>query len=403
MNTPARSSQPDLRGQRWVLLETAPWGHVLRLPGHHLAEWLIARGATVAHVGAPVSPWHQLARGRTEEMTRRWRQEGPRGRWRSRQLFTLIPRTWLPVANRWPFDSAMAWHYSEQWSQPRTSTILRATGFDRADVVVVQNWQMQGLVRQLRPRALVVRLEDDLRAFPGMPSIIPARAHEVVREADLVTITAEALRPMARAWGASRIELLRNGVDAERFARPDVLPPPPADWPSGPVAIYTGAISTWFDDALVADVARRLPHWSIVLVGPRRHDLRASLAQPNVQWRDGMPQEQLPPLLWHATAGIIPFRRSKLIDAVCPLKLFEYLAAGLPVVSARWTEMEKMGSPALLANQPTMFAKMLAACEAPDEEAQRQRVVWAQHFEWSRLFEQFAAAVDPIVSRQGSA
>lgn len=400
MNAPAPPSTPDLRGQHWVLLDTAPWGHVLRLPGHHLARWLVERGATVAYVGAPVSPWHQLAPGRSAEMRRRWQQEGPRGRWRGRRLFTLIPRTWLPVANRWPFDSAMAWHDSEEWSSPRTSTVLREAGFDRADVVVVQNWQMIGLVRQLRPRALVIRIEDDLRAFPGMPRVIPRKAPDIVREADLVTITAEALRPLPRAWGASRIELLRNGVDVERFARPDVLPPAPADWPRGPVALYTGAISTWFDDELIADTARRLPHWSFVLVGPRRHPLRASLDQPNVQWREGMPQEQLPPLMWHSTAGIIPFRRSPLIDAVCPLKLFEYLAAGLPVVSTRWSEMETLGSPAYLANSRSMFSKALAACEAPDEEAQRQRIVWAQHFDWSRLFESFATDVAGIVARQ---
>lgn len=393
----------DLSGQRWVLLETAPWGHVLRLPGHHLARWLIARGATVAYVAAPVSPWHRLAPGRGAEMQRRWQQEGPRGRWRHRRLFTLIPRTWLPVANRWPFDSAMAWHYSEEFSRPRAGDVLREAGFDRADVVVVQNWQMQGLVRPLRPRALVVRLEDDLRAFPAMPRVIPARAHEVVREADLVTITAEALRPMARAWGASRMELLRNGVDARRFARPDVLPAPPRDWPSGPVALYTGAISTWFDDALLAAVARRLPHWSFVLVGPRRHALDACLACANVQWRPPMAQEALPPLLWHATAGIIPFTPSPLIDSVCPLKLFEYMAAGLPVVATRWREMQTLGSPAHLADTAEEFADGLARSEAPDEEAMRQRVIWAQAFDWSRLFAPFAQDVAAIAAGQESA
>ena len=392
-SSPPIVSMPPLSAPlppRWVLVETAPWGHRMRLPGHHLARWLVARGCTVAYVSAPVSPWHFVSARAREDARRRWSQEGALGQWRSPRLFTFIPRTWLPVAAARPFDNNACWNGSEWASRPRAGQVLREAGFARADVMVVQNFQMPHLVRHVDARVLVVRLEDDISAFPAMPRVIVRRHREIIADADLVTITAQGLRPHAERAGAREVMHLPNGVDAARFERPASFERP-ADLPPSPVATYVGALDAWFDEELLADVATRLPQWSFALIGPPRRPFERLRALPNVHFLGPRPQEQVPPCLWSSDAGIIPFRRTQLIETVSPLKLFEDLAAGLPVVSTRWSEMERLGSPAKLASTAAEFAGALEGARAP-----KGGVGYAREFDWDAVFGPFAARVGEL-------
>lgn len=378
---------------RWVLVETAPWGHRMRLPGQHLAEWLLERGHTVAYVSAPVSPWHFLSRGRRTDARHRWNLEGPVGRWRGERLFAFIPRTLLPVHRQWPLDGNMTWNGSERFSFPRAGAVLREAGFDRADVLVMHNLQIPHLVRAVQPRVFVARMEDNIAEFPEMPRVIVRREHEIIADADMVTITAEGLRARAEKAGAIRIHAMPNGVNSARFRRPESLPPRPADMPPGPVAVYVGALDGWFHATLLAQVARALPAWRFLLIGPRRHAMPALDACANVAFLGAKPQEEVPPYLWHGTAGIIPFQRTRLIESVCPLKLFEYAVASLPVVATRWAEMERLKSPAALCDDAPAFAAALEAAAQPDSARQRESIAYGEAHDWNRIFGRFEDAV----------
>ncbi len=395
-------SPNNAQAMRWVLMETAPWGHRMRLPGHHLARWLVRRGHTVAYVSAPVSPWHFLSRGRRADARRRWNQEGPVGRWRHPQLFTFIPRTLLPVHRARPFDNNAAWNGSEFFSRPRAGNVLREAGFARADVMVIHNLQMPHLVRHVQPRVLVARMEDDIAGFPEMPHVIVRREREILADADLVTITAEGLRAKAERAGTEQIHYLPNGVESRRFARPDTLPLRPHDMPDGPVAVYVGALDSWFDQELLAGVAKKLTEWNFLVIGPKRTAMPSLDALANVHFIGPRQQEEVPPYLWHATAGIIPFQRTPLIESVCPLKLFEYLAAGLPVVATRWKEIERLQSPAVLSNSvPEWCDRLEQARKSTASDELASRVEYARQYDWDAIFTVFETRVHGLLNEEG--
>ena len=96
---------------------------------------------------------------------------------------------------------------------------------------------------------------------------------------------------------------------------------------------YVGEVADWFDTELILRLARRQPEWSIVLVGPATADARDALAGANVHVLGRRPYSELPRYLAGFDCGLIPFRASPLTAAVSPVKLYEYLAAGKPVVS----------------------------------------------------------------------
>ncbi|MDX2175363.1 MAG: glycosyltransferase [Candidatus Sumerlaeia bacterium] len=379
---------------RWVLLETAPPGHRMRLPGHHLAEWLAARGRKVAYVSVPVSPWHFLSRAARPLARRRWSQEGSRGRWHGPNLFAYIPRTLLPVARGPLFDNEAAWRLSHRLTLPDAAGVLAAEGFSNPDVVCLQSPLLAPLAAALGARRLVVRIEDALDHFDGMPRVALRHFPEALERADLVTVTARSLESWATGRGARSVRNFPNGVAFARFRRPASLPPRPADLPPGPVAVYVGALDSWFDDGLLAASLDASPSWRAVLIGPPGARLSRLREHPRVHFLGPKPQEQVPPYLWHADAGVIPFRRTPLIESVSPLKLFEYLAAGLPVIATRWRELEALQAPATLADGPAGWAKALADAETPGAAARAAGIEWARVYDWEQLIADFAAAAE---------
>lgn len=111
-----------------------------------------------------------------------------------------------------------------------------------------------------------------------------------------------------------------------------------------PVIGYYGALAEWFDYPLLAQVARALPEYEFVLVGPE-YDLKLSETPihgvENIHWLDAKPYAELPSYLRQFTVATIPFVVNDAINAVSPLKLFEYMAGGKPIVTSDLVECRK--------------------------------------------------------------
>jgi glycosyltransferase involved in cell wall biosynthesis len=152
--------------------------------------------------------------------------------------------------------------------------------------------------------------------------------------ADVVMASAPAL---VEAHIAERDDIVyvENGVDPGAFSRPLARP---ADLPdAGPIVGYHGMIARWFDFDLLAQVAVELPDATFVLVGPVDPSVRESLASlvglPNVHHLGARPSDTIASYVRHFDVGMVPFVVDDLTRAVSPLKMYEYMAAGIPVVA----------------------------------------------------------------------
>jgi glycosyltransferase involved in cell wall biosynthesis len=96
---------------------------------------------------------------------------------------------------------------------------------------------------------------------------------------------------------------------------------------------FFGLIRDWVDLDLLAAVARRRPDWHFVLIGDSAHDLSAYRPLANMHFLGRKPYAELPAYCRQFDLGLVPFKINELTDAVNPIKLREYLAAGLPVIS----------------------------------------------------------------------
>ena len=180
--------------------------------------------------------------------------------------------------------------------------------------------------------------------FPQTPEWVRAGLERVLSRADLVfVVSGHYLDALARA-GVDNLHLLGNGVEFEHFARPHGTPRDLAGVPR-PLLLYTGRIGPLINMELMAAVAEAFPKGRLLLIGPvdpiSRGDLAGLLTADNVAWMDEKPYEDLPGYIQSADVCLAPFKfMDEYTVGVNPNKIYQYLAAGRPVVSSYIAELE---------------------------------------------------------------
>jgi glycosyltransferase involved in cell wall biosynthesis len=192
------------------------------------------------------------------------------------------------------------------------------------------------IISRLRPQKVIYYCVDEWSAFSFLNAkLMEDMEVELIRQSDLVITSAEKLFQTKRALHA-KTYLVSHGVDSEHFGKaisPETTVPKEIAQLTHPVIGFWGLIHEWIDIELIAEVAARRPQWSFVLIGKSGVDCSVLKRLPNVHLLGVQPYDTLPAFAKGFTVGMMPFRINRLTDNVNPIKLREYLAAGLPVVS----------------------------------------------------------------------
>jgi glycosyltransferase involved in cell wall biosynthesis len=274
----------------------------------------------------------------------------------------------------------------------------------RAPILWAYVPQAEVLIDALDPSLIVYHCVDDIAAH-GRIDTTSFRAAETrfAARADLVLASAPALAERLRRISSNVLDA-PNVADTERFSRalePGPLDPAMAALPP-PRIVFTGAIvAVKLDLPLLAELARLRPSWSFALVGPvgpgEPHvDISAIAGEPNIHLLGPRAYGELPDVLRAANAGLIPYARNALTESIFPMKVYEYLAAGLPVVA---TPLPALAEIAEVATAPDAqgIAELLDEVLANDSPAHRtERSRAAASHSWERRLEEIAAAIDAL-------
>jgi glycosyltransferase involved in cell wall biosynthesis len=187
-------------------------------------------------------------------------------------------------------------------------------------------------------RALIYDITDDWAQAPSFSrwekEMIAAQDRALCKRADLVVVCSGALEA-SRRGNCKTLLHLPNGVENERY---ETIPdqPQPGPWPR-PVFGYTGTIhADRFDVDLVAGLAGSFAEGSVVLVGPdhlTRAEKEKLAPHKNIHVTGPVPYAQIPGVMSKFDVCIVPHVETKFTNSLNPLKLWEYLASGKPIVS----------------------------------------------------------------------
>ena len=250
---------------------------------------------------------------------------------------------------------------------------------------------------------------DDHAAFSGYNKAQVLRDEETLcRRSDLVVTTSMALQEAKAPWNPNTI-LVPHGVDYEHFSRAvteDLPCPRDLENIPRPRLGFFGLIRDWVDVGLLAEVAKKRKDWHFVLIGDADSsvDLSRYRRNPNLHFLGRRPYETLPAYCRHFDAGLIPFKVNELTHAVNPIKLREYLAAGLPVVSTPMPEVALYKDWIEIADSWVGFERALERClnDTPDNRSLRRAAMSGET--WPRKLQQINRHLDGVrtgVSAEG--
>jgi glycosyltransferase involved in cell wall biosynthesis len=267
--------------------------------------------------------------------------------------------------------------------------------------------QAEVLIEALDPSLVVYHCVDDISAHELIDTAsFRAAEDRFAARADLVLASAPALAERLRTVSENVIDA-PNVADTELFAKA-LIPSPPAPQDAAmaalpsPRIVFTGAIvATKLDLRLLVELARLRPSWSFALVGPvgpgdPHTNVSALAAEPNIHLLGRRSYEELPNVLRAADAGLIPYARNDLTNSIFPMKVYEYLAAGLPVIATPLPALANVAE-VQTAEDADGIARLLERAlseDSPERRAESSRMAAAHS--WDRRLEEIAAAIDAL-------
>lgn len=237
---------------------------------------------------------------------------------------------------------------------------------------------------------------DDHASFGGLlnPSFVNELEKKTVEVSDVVITTGnEFLREKLKKFGKEPIQV-PNGVEYSIFS----------SWLNQKEnfiiknqIVYVGAIAHWFDVDLVKYIADSFEDFEILLIGFTSIDISELLSKKNVKFLGKLEQKQFAPILWESKAAIIPFKVNDLTKKIDPLKAYEYLASGVPVVSTPVGNVSQL--PVYVAESKEDFvSKLKRAIDEDSLEKREKRTLDAKEYSWENRVDSILNIVESLIS-----
>jgi len=309
---------------------------------------------------------------------------------RGPSLFTASSFAPLPVQWLAP-DNAVRDFASYEEKVRRVARFMRRNAWPDPIVWVYHPLFADAL--DLLPRKLLVYdCVDNYASFPEYQPVagwLNAREERLCRNADLVITTSAPLYEEKRAYNPDHTHLVHNVGDAEHFAKSrsasTELPRDMVGLPHPRIG-FVGAVSDYkLDLEWLQHLARARPHWQLILIGPvglsdESTDVRALRRMSNVHLLGHRAYADLPAYLRAVDVTVIPYRINRYTEGVFPIKFFELLATGKPVVISRLPALAEFYDAVRVADDaPGFVTACEAALESPDEGLDRRLALADQH------------------------
>lgn len=288
-----------------------------------------------------------------------------------RSMAKLVRRPLPDVPGFHVFTPVLFPFYGVPWARALNARLVRAQvnivarliGI-RDAIVFVTLPTAWDVVRGMRRRRLVFNRSDKASEFPEADrAAMAALESELLRESDTVLYVSHALMEEERSLVGERGYFLDHGVDLERFdaAKGDGEPAELQGIPHPRVGFLGNLRDHLVDFDLLERLARDLPDAQFVLVGDSTSAMERLTAHANIHWLGFRPYEEIPRYGAGLDVALMPWRDNEWIRNCNPIKLKEYLALGLPVVSSDFPEVRRYASVVRIARDPDDFVSLVAA------------------------------------------
>lgn len=322
---------------RVVFLSHTYLGSVFAVGSHWLSRQMSSRGMEVLHLSTPVTALHRCRSTEADYIDRLGLSR--RGIHRDASgVHNFVPVFFLP-AGLLPF-AGVTWDLGTATAPRSFVRCLEKAGFTDPDLVLIDQPTLIGLKSVIGGKCWIYRPTDIYPLMSARPGVRRAE-RACLRECRAVVATSQPVLDHVRAYPefAHPSMVLENGVEAAPYRRSYSRP---LDVPEseGPKLIYVGAIDRRLDFDAITHLARRIPKATVILIGPVDERARACFSPyANIVTLGPRPNAAIPAYLTHADIALLPLSDDPSNAGRSPMKIYEYIAAGLPALCRTTSEL----------------------------------------------------------------
>ena len=271
--------------------------------------------------------------------------------------------------------------------------------------VLITIWPFIGdLVGCLGEQLSIYYRVDDFSELPGVhkESIIDSEK-KLIEKVDMVVATSENLTKIDIP--GKLVKYLPHGVDFEHFSfkRGNTNNKLPIQQIPPPRIGFFGLLNSWIDFELLSHVAANNRQWSFVFIGPSQIPLSSLPNLSNMHFLGPVSYEELPTHAQYFNVALIPFKVNSLTRAVNPLKLLEYFAIGLPVISSPLPEVMKYQNHVMIASGYEDFCYAIkVALERDSQELMFLRQEIAKEQSWEKKSFELKMWIEEFLERKNA-
>ncbi len=227
-------------------------------------------------------------------------------------------------------------------------------------------------------------------------SFICKSEDEIIKNSNLVVTTSHSLFE-SKSKNHNNVSFSPNAAEVEWFNKvvhDESIETPKLFDNNNPVVGYIGAIREWLDLELIRSAVSQKPEWNFLFIGPVNTDVSNLKSFPNVQFTGYKDYSELPKYLKLMDVTVVPFKLIKLIEHTNPIKIYEYLAAGKPVVATNFPEAAHFGSFVKTASNTEEFILKISECfNENSKEEINKRLEFASNNSWDKRAEEILEVI----------
>ena len=311
-------------------------------------------------------------------------------------LYVLYPSVLIPFGNHQPIFALNQFILSRKIRRAQRRLKMENP------ILWIYDPFMYGLVDTLSEKMTIYDCVDEHSAYPGANKSKTMEAERrLIVKSDLVIVTARGLYENKKDLNKN-MHIIPNGVDFAHFSKAqdrDLEVPTDIAQLRKPILGFIGGISDWVDLDLIYYLAKSNPEWSIAMIGPV--DLRAKKKVEelkdahNIFFLGRRSLDVLPNYLKGFDVCLNPFRINELTANVSPLKVFEYLATGKPIVSVDMPEVRPFSGVVNIAHSKEEFLSLIKkVLSGGSEDTKEKRLEIAREHSWDELLKKFTGYIE---------
>jgi len=379
-----------------IIIYGPPWNQPAKLSKHHFAS-LWSRDKKVLYIEAPTNPLSFFTR--KAEAVSLWKRYRAGVKKISNNLWITTFFYLLPFrGSRFLFGAKWINRVNQYFVKKRLKKQISDLGLQNP-ILLVGSAHILPILDEFNASKIIYHCSDDYTLVPSFPQTFKAIEEALIKKCDLVVTTADELMKAKKHLNFNIVSI-PNGVDINHFAQTqneNIIIAKDIDKLSNPVIGYIGTIFRWIDQDWIEYTANENKDFNFVFIGPITTDISKLSNLSNIHFLGPKPYSDLPSYLKGFSVATIPFVIDGVTLKASPIKFYEYLASGIPIVSTKIPDLQRFNKFVSLVDNKEDFSSEINKALADNNKAKKIRMEIAKDYSWESRFNQLDNYINEMI------